>query len=348
MATNILSGETRIPDVSAIVSAFGTFYQSNWDKIWRAAYFSMFDPANPFSLADRCMMLDGVNKPQMLPSTKTGNVIQKQNSKQVNIKGQTTFEGRSLAPEAWKIEQLFNHMEVWQGYVQTLRLQRDGLVPSNQNLITDIHNIIVAEVFKRGGADLREALYKGVKAVGTGHLDLLDGFNKIMKDAATAGDHTPLAVTATSASDVFPKIRQVVSALGDAYKRDQNCIVKVAPNVYDFIREKQDGGGTTPTIYITNGNREEIARDIASTPLPSFPNVKVIEEPYLKTNAIVASVKENFVVGFDSMDPMAQMDMQKQYQEIYMVATGAIGVQVRQFKSEFGEKPFVCNEAAVA
>lgn len=347
MATNILSGELRVPDLSAFIAAFPNFYDTNWQDIWRAQYYGIFDPNNPFGLSDRAVMQDGINRPQLLASIKTGNVIQKQNSQQVNIKGSTTMEGRVLTPESWKIEQLFDYMTIWSGYVQSMRLAKDNLVPSVDNVISDLHNLVIAEVMKQGGADLREAIYKGVKAVGTGHLDLLDGFNKIMKDTATAGQHTPLAVTVTSASDVFPKIRQMVEQLGEAYKRSQSCIVKVAPDVYSFIREKQDGGGTAPTIYITNGNREEIARDLGSTPLPSFPNVKVIEEPYLKTGGIVASVKENFVVGFDSYDQSAQMDMQKQYQQIYMVATGAIGVQVRNFKPENGQKPFVCNELAV-
>jgi hypothetical protein len=348
MATTILSGELRAPDLSAFIAAFPNFYETNWTDIWKAQYYGLFDPANPFGLSDRAVMQDGINKPQLLASIKTGNVLQKQNSQQVNTKGVTSMEGRVLTPEAWKIEQLFDYMVLWQGYVQSMRLSKEGLIPSVDNVISDLHNMTVSEVFKRGGADARQTIYQGVKAAGTGHLDIFDGFNKIMKDAATAGQHTPAAVVVTSASDVFTKIRQIVEQLGQAYKRNPNCIVKVAPDVYSFIREKQDGGGTAPTIYITNGNREEIARDLASTPLPSFPNVKVIEEPYLKAGGIVASVKENFVVGFDSYDQTAQMDMQKQYQQIYMVATGAMGVQVRNFKAEFGEKPFVCNELAVA
>jgi hypothetical protein len=340
--------ELRVPDLSSIATAFPNFYQVNWENIWKAGYYSLFDPANPFNLSDRAVLLDGVNRPQLLPSTKTGNVIQKQNRKEVNSKGQTTMEARVLSPEAWKIEQFYNEEEHFKGWVMSMRLQKDQLVPSVDNMIELIHNLVISETFKRGGADIRQVIYQGVKASGTSHLALLDGFNKIMKDAATAGDHTPAAITVTSASDVFIKCRQLVSQLGQAYKRDQNCIVKVASDVYDYIREKQDGGGTAPNIYITSGNREEISKDLASTPLPSFPNVKVIEEPYLKSGGMVASVKDNFVVGFDSFNPASQMDMQKHYQELYMVATGAVGVQVRNFKAEFGEKPFVCNELAVA
>lgn len=348
MSTPVLPLEINQPDLSAFWTAFPNFYKTNRFELWEGLFLGMFDANNPYNISDRFVMEDSINRPELLENIAIGNVIQRQDTDNINIKGNITMGGEILTPESWKIELLFDYVKQFKGYVQAKKLKRDNLVPSQENIIQDLHQRIIALIFKRGSADLRQAIYQGVKANNDNHLSFMNGLNKLMKDAAIASKHTPLAITVTSSSDVYPKIRQVVSQLGEAYRLSPSCIVKVAPDVYDFIREKQDGGGTMPTIIINSANRQAIADDIAATPLPSYKNVKVLEEPNLKAGGIVASVKENFVLGFDTTNPEAQMTMQPQGQKTYMVATGAVGVQVRSFSPHLGQKPFVCNELAVA
>ena len=73
-----------------------------------------------------------------------------------------------------------------------------------------------------------------------------------------------------------------------------------------------------------------------------------MEEPNLPTGGVIATVKRNLVVGFDDLNPEANMRMQLQDRLVKVLGDGALGVQVRRVKSTTNGAPIVVNEALVA
>ncbi len=352
MATTTLSGELQQPDISQFVADFSGYYRTNKFEIMANLFYSMFDARHPFSLAERCTLMDGINAPELMETLDTGNMVQKSNSEAFNSKGNIVMTGRKLTPMGWKVDSLINFQKIWKEYVQRYRTQKLGLIPNESNTLPDLEQLFTREILKRVSSDLRQAIFSGAFVSGagaTGHLQFMDGFNTILKAEATAGNVTPLAVSVTSPSDVMTKIKQMFEALSPEYQAANDLVFLVSTDVWSKVTDNASGFNTAnPSIIVNSGNREEIARDILNKPLPFAPNARVLHEPNIKTGGVLGTLKSNMVVGFDSFDEGAQFRTQLQDRLIKILMDGMLGVNFRRVKPVLGEVPLVCNTAAVA
>jgi hypothetical protein len=346
-----LPSEIRQPDVVEYLAAFGEYVKPNKQNIWTNLYHGLFNPGHRYSLDKRAMMIDGLNTAMELPTFGSTHVLQAQNTSQFNAKGEFFLGGKIINPEAWKIEILLNYEKIWKKFAQTWALRLRDIAPNEINIPEELHKIVMAEILKRLGSDMRESFYRGVKTAGsTNHLHIIDGFNKKMKDAATAGVFTPVPIVATGASDVFLKMKALAENLGSAYLDSDDCIIKIAPDVWAKCTESPLFNVSDNNLVIVDGQRVKTTSNLLEKPFPYYPNVTVINEPYLKPGGMVATLKENFVAGFDSFDPGSNMRMKEHItQEFSLVANGTIGCEIRAMKADInGDKPFICNDAAVA
>lgn len=340
------------PNVTQFIADFNKYYETNRFSIMANLFYGMFDPSNPYTLTDRCQMMDGINKPQLIQHLNINNVIQRANSRAFNEKGDLEFAGRTLTPMGWKYDLRIDFQGMWKEYLMTQNVQRMGLVPTESNILPEVMDLFLKQILGRASADLREAIFKGVYVNSSSdysHLSWMNGFTKLLKDAVTATDLTPTVAAVTSAADVLPKIKTLTQALGDIYRNSPTAIVLVATDVWYKACDVASGFGTTaPTIVINNGNREDIANNILLKPLPFAPNIKLMEEPTLPTGGMLATVKENLVVGFDSYDASAQIRVREDDRLLKVLGDGLLGVQVARVKPVSGIAPIVVNEALVA
>lgn len=348
--TPTLPAEIRQPTVTELAALFNDYvqYSDNANLIMKTLYYGLSEPGNPFSIANTCTLLEGITAPRVLSSLSSTEVLQPSDSNNFNSKGNLTFTGNILSPQGWKIDTTFNDQETWFAAKQALSAMQMGLIPTEVNRLS-LHVFMVEELLSRSVNDLRKIIFTGEKAATTDATAVLDGFNKIFADAVTAGKLSPLGILATSASNVLEKITTLVNAAGIKWRYQPTFYVAVAPNVYNMITQVASGlGSTQPVIVINNGNREQIANNIMGIPLPTMPNVKIYQEPYLPTDGMYATVKENMVVGFDTMNTGRQLRAESVARLVNIMGDGMVGVQVRQFDAPNGytdETAFVCNEA---
>jgi len=351
MSTTILPNEIRQPSVAELVTQFNDFVQfdDNASLVMKSMYYQLSEPNNPFSIANTCTILEGVTRPEVLAGLSSSEVLQPSNSKVFNSKGDLKFYGRTLTPNGWKIDILINPQDVWFAAKRALSQMQMGLIPTEVNNLA-LYNFMIEEILSRGTNDLRQIIFKGAKGTGTDAIKITDGFNKLFADGVTAGTLTPLPIVANSVSNVLDSIDSLVKVMGPKWKRQPDTYVAVASNVYQMVAKVASGLGTTqPTIVINNGNRQDIANNILGIPLPTFPNIRIYEEPYLPADAMYATVKRNMVVGFDTANVATQLRAEPNFREVAILGDGMVGVQVRQFDAPNGsneETAFVCNEAA--
>jgi hypothetical protein len=254
----------------------------------------------------------------------------------------------------WKIDMSIDWQGMFKEYLQTYETMKRGLVPTESNSMPDLETYFMTEIMKQAQADLRELIFKGVynsSGSAYGHLAVLDGFVKILKAASLLGTPDIVATSAvvTSAANALPKIKTMYQGLGSAWRNSSDAIILVASDVWFNVTDAASGFGTTaPTIVINNGNRSEIANDIISYPLPFARNVKLMEEPNLPTGGMLATVKRNLVVGFDTLDPSASLRMEREKRLVNILGDGMLGVQIRRIKATTKGAPIVVNEALIA
>lgn len=119
---------------------------------------------------------------------------------------------------------------------------------------------------------------------------ILDGVEKRIADAVTAGQITPVALSALTTSNVVPQIESVFDDLGTPYKRASDLVCLVSSPVWAKVT-RADLASLGRSDKFDNSNALTIA---------GYTNCKIKEEPALTGTKVLIYRKSNALVGFDT------------------------------------------------
>lgn len=336
---------TPSANIDDFVSSFNEYYKADANDLATDLYYTLQDPSSPFYIGNICEIRSGVKSREILMNLTSSNILQRASSRTWNPKESLDVDGRALVPSQYKIDLELVWAEIYREYMQIFETAQRDRVAHESNPIPTLQEYFMMEIIKRGGSDLREAIFKGVYSsnpVHDGHLQWMNGFNKVIKDEITATNITPLTGAAvTSSSDVLPKVKKMYQNMGAGWRNSANAQILVATNVWDFA---------TDTTMFTASNaasvfNPELAKYVLSKPLSFAPNVRLVHEPNLPTGGMVATVKENLVVGFDSTDLATSLRTQANRRVVEVMGDGSACVQIRRVESGIDGAPIVVNEA---
>lgn len=343
-----LPAQLNNANIDQFVSDFNAYYHMNPQNIMGDMYYGLEDVNSPFYIGNRVTMYSGVIRKEILPTLDSTHIIQKANSAEFNAKGENILGGRALEPMGWKIDTKIDWQKTYREYVQMWETAERNRVPHESNIVPDLNTYFMMNIMKQAGYDIRQAIFQGSyssSATAYGHLQWLNGFNKIIKDEITGSVITPYPISATSSANVLTEIKKLYSYLGEGWKRSPNAIILVASDVYELLTDTASFGSTAQQLFISQPNRTQIAANILAYPLPYAPNVKVIHEPYLPEGGMLATVKENLVFGYDSTDIASSLRFQLIDRQIKVLGDGSACVQIRRVASTEKGNPIVVNEA---
>lgn len=165
-----------------------------------------------------------------------------------------------------------------------------------------------------------KALYLGVyNAAGTTPGATMNGWLKIIADAITATQITPVVTGATTATNVIDNIEAVYDSLGEAYKNGTGEI-KVKPQIFDWYNRRYRG------LYGGNNNYEGMKKGRI---LLDGTNWEVVRDPGLgSSNRIIATPKANQVLGVSG--PSMTFDFQKFDRSIKILGDFKAGVEFKE------------------
>lgn len=343
-------GQPRNPKIDTTIADLNDYFEVNEQNIMSNILIGLFDPTNPYYVGNYATLMDRVNKNQLLFAITSDEVIQPMDSESFNAKGEVKLHGAKLEPEMWKVDFLLNYTKIFNKYVSALSLQKNGLIPGNENTFL-LHDMFLQELKKRINADLRRTIWKGKKkANGTDAVDIFDGFIEKFKAASSAGILTPKSLGAITPGTSLAKIQELVNMLGSDYKRRNDTIVLAATDQYAKLTEL----ATEKSVAFAGFAMQNINNGTATVPhfiLPAMSNVRIYEEPNLPNGGLIATVKENLVIAMDTYDTGNLMAHKApSLREIAITAEGMTCVGVRQFNALNGkvdETAFVCNDAVV-
>lgn len=332
-------------NVGDFVTKFNEYFTSNGD-LASDLYYTLDDPGSPYYIGDRCQIRGGVISKDILSTLNSGHVLQAgRGAKHYNPKEVLKLDGRYLDPKRWKIDLELDWEDIFKEYIQRWEPALKGRVPHESNNIPTLQTYFLTEIFRRAGNDLRQALFKGeysATLADDGHLQWVDGFNKIIADEIAATNLTPLTgALVTSPSDVIPKIKKMYQALGQGWRDSNSAQILVASNVWFHACE---------TTLMTNNQAysmftPEQAMTALSRPLAFAANVKLVHEPNLPEGGMMATVKENLVVGYDSDKLASSLRMQEDKRIVRILADGSACTQIRRVEELIDGAPLVVNEA---
>lgn len=336
---------TPSANIDDFVSSFNEYYKADANDLATDLYYTLQDPSSPFYIGNICQIRSGVKSREILMNLTSSNILQRASSRTWNPKEGLEVDGRALVPSQYKIDLELVWAEIYKEYMQIFETAQRDRVAHESNPIPTLQEYFMMEIIKRAGSDLREAIFKGVYSsnpVHDGHLQWMNGFTKVIKDEITATNITPLTGAAvTSSSDVLPKVKKMYQNMGAGWRNSASAQILVATNVWDFA---------TDTTMFTSNNagsvfNPELAKYVLSKPLSFAPNVRLVHEPNLPTGGMVATVKENLVVGFDSTDLAGSLRTQANRRVVEVMGDGSACVQIRRVESGIDGAPIVVNEA---
>ena len=191
-------------------------------------------------------------------------------------------------------------------------------------------------VRKAAIAKLNETcIFRGIyNPAGTTTADNFDGFLKKVSDAVTAGDITPVATGAITASNVLKALQDVYDALGEQHKGGM-VNIHVNPTIFDWLSRQ----------YPSLSNRSLIISDVASAalrqPLKSIPldgtNAIVHREVGMgNSQRVICTTKGNLHLGYYGDPNYVQIEVQKFDLQLKFIMTFKAGVEFAILKDSFG------------
>lgn len=168
---------------------------------------------------------------------------------------------------------------------------------------------------------LLQAVYGGTyNSGGTTPVDTMDGFLKKIADEITATNISPVVTGAITSSNVITSLEAVYDSLGEAYKNVPTEL-KVNTQIFDWYNRKYR------TDYGANNNYDGMKKGRI---LLDGTNCEVVREPGLGTSQrTIATVKENMVMGVDSMGGY-NVDIQKFDRTIKILVDFKAGVEFKE------------------
>ncbi len=342
-------GAERQPTFDQSLNQIGKFIELNQQDLARSVLMGMFDPSSNYFIGNIATVRDGVNRSVGLMQLSSSEVLQPMNSREFNPKGGLKLSGSVLNPEMFKIDELFNYIEIWTEFGTRLNLMKNQQIPNEENPL-EYHDVFLDELMKRAHADMRRIIITGVKGSGTDAVKILDGLVAIAKKAVTANKLTPFSINPTSTTDILSKIDDLVAKINPSQRWNPGLglYVALAPDMYALMR-KLALEKSSKFAEISQENLNNGSASLKYFTVPSFSHIPIFEEPHLPAGAMYCTTKSNLIVGVDTQS--FNLRSTPADREIKVLGDGMLSVGVREFNPVNGmeaERMFACNDAFVA
>lgn len=283
-------------DLSTLAAQANAYYREHNQDMHEELTIGLFDGEH--SLADRFTFVDGLTDEMQLYADVVDDFLHQHVPAQAGsfnpTAGVINVIPRFLKVRKYEGDLFFSDDQMETSNLMYLGLAKQMAKKMPSEVIPSLIDYLFGKVIiAKAQETLRKSIIQGAydPTAPRSWTKILDGVEKRISDAVTAGQVTPVALSAMTTQNVVPQIESVFDELGTAYKKANDAICLVSSTVYAKL---------TRADLASLGRSDKFDSGQGALTIAGYTNCQIKEEPNLTGTKVLVYRKSNALVGFDT------------------------------------------------